>query len=96
MIAIGTCSLCRGPVCYPETWSATVPPTPQCWNCKATPANPHGPMIPMDPGTARTADFLDTAKATRELDDLLVRLNTKYPLLKISKPGNDDTKGGAA
>jgi hypothetical protein len=51
---IGTCSICRGAVTAPSVWAGVIPPTPRCSGCGATPANPHGPVIPMAPLSAPT------------------------------------------
>ena len=49
MQTIGTCSLCGGPVQLPLAWWGTVAPVPSCSTCGAVPANPHGPVIQMEP-----------------------------------------------
>lgn len=46
---IGTCGNCGGAVCVPHVWMGINPPTPQCVNCGATPVNPHGRRIKMNP-----------------------------------------------
>jgi hypothetical protein len=46
---IGTCSRCKGPVTVPSLWGGILPPTPVCSRCGATPTQPHGSVIPMDP-----------------------------------------------
>lgn len=47
--AIGTCGTCGGPVTLPDVWMGVCPPTPSCQKCGAVPAQPYGPMIPMQP-----------------------------------------------
>lgn len=49
MNTIGTCSICAGPVQVPAVWMAVIPPTPQCAQCGAVPANNYGPVIDMQP-----------------------------------------------
>jgi hypothetical protein len=43
---IGTCSLCGGAVTVPV---GEVPALPVCTQCGAVPAEPHGPLIQMQP-----------------------------------------------
>jgi hypothetical protein len=46
---IGTCSICGGAVQIPTMWGGSIPPTPQCSTCGATPEAPHGRVIKMVP-----------------------------------------------
>ena len=48
-VTIGTCSRCGGRVSIPSNWMATTPAIPKCEGCGASKANPHGPVIDMDP-----------------------------------------------
>ena len=45
---IGTCGKCGGAVAYPRMWGSIRPAKPRCETCGATPANPFGPVIPME------------------------------------------------
>jgi hypothetical protein len=54
---IGTCSLCRGAVTVPNVWGGIIPPTPTCSSCGAKPANPHGPVIDMEPTRRYQIDY---------------------------------------
>lgn len=56
MIVIGKCSLCGGAVGVSETWFATVPQTPQCASCWATPKAFCGPTIDMQPSPRKERD----------------------------------------
>lgn len=64
---IGTCSVCGGPVTIPTVWHGTNPPIARCSSCGATPAEGHGPIIPMKIGerygVSRTAYRLMMADA---------------------------------
>lgn len=46
---VGTCSNCGGHVVLPALWLGVTPPVPTCWSCGATAAQPHLPVIPMNP-----------------------------------------------
>lgn len=46
---IGTCSLCGGRVVLHEHWMSVNPQIPHCESCGARAAEPHGPVIPMEP-----------------------------------------------
>ncbi len=45
---IGTCSLCGGAVTVPTVFHSTIPPTPTCSGCGATPKSGHGPVVEME------------------------------------------------
>lgn len=55
---IGTCSRCGGRVSVPTIWHGVVPPIPTCESCGATKAQPHGPVVPMDPAPNRDAQIV--------------------------------------
>ncbi len=50
---VGTCGSCSGPVTVPTIWLGTVPPTPTCEVCGATPVAAHGPVLPMQTSLQR-------------------------------------------
>lgn len=45
---VGTCGNCGGRVTVPESWYATIPPTPTCVRCGAAAKMTHGPVLPME------------------------------------------------
>ena len=47
--AIGSCSLCGGPVTIPSVWHCIIPPVATCARCGATKADDSAPVIPMAP-----------------------------------------------
>lgn len=51
---VGTCSLCGGAVTVPSVFWSIVPPIPTCSRCGATPSQPHGPVIEMQPSRTYT------------------------------------------
>jgi hypothetical protein len=62
---IGTCSLCGGPVrVFTGPYLSTVPPTPSCANCGATPSPNYGPVIPMQ---GRNLTFYTTTVPCKDL-----------------------------
>lgn len=46
---VGTCGNCGGAVCTPDSWMAVTEPIPRCERCGATPKNPFGPKLEMEP-----------------------------------------------
>ena len=50
-VAVGTCSICGGPVCVHSPWYSVAPDTPTCARCGAIKdtSPDYGPVIPMIP-----------------------------------------------
>lgn len=64
--AIGTCSLCGGPVMVPSVWLCVVPPVPTCARCGATAKQAFGKTIEMEPqADAMIAEKTEAGKETR-------------------------------
>lgn len=72
MAIIGTCGNCGGPVCVPDLWGGLHPPVPECARCGSIPANPHGPVMPMQPAPRVTTG---TKIVMREMPDGSIRFD---------------------